>query len=932
MTSSNIKPSPVLGSFSFASWILLTLITLTGLALRVFRLDFQPLWGDEGYSLFFATRDFATMLERTAVDIHPPLYYALLQAWMVLFGKSDVAVRLLSAVIGVAAIPMVYVLARTLSRRKGAALAAAVLLALSPLHIYYSQEVRMYGLVTLLCLTSMYLFVRLLSMPLGTFRTAIFALAYIVVSAAALYTHYYAAFILSAQVLLILIPILRSALRRYSEQIRETAFRPLLHWLLAWISIGILYLPWLVYAGLELYSYVTAKATHEAYAPLDPITYTAQHLVAFSIGHVTDWTWLWPASIILIALAFTGILSSRASSHLTFPTGSTVTLSPGLLLSLYLLIPLALGFLVNLVYPFHPIHNERLLLLAAPALYILAAFGIEIIWKRGAIFGVLALTLVMVISAASLCDFYTVPRYPNDDYRPLISNLQSLAQPGDVLLAIYPWQIGYLESYYAGPPLRIVETPSDRWINNPQQMRTEVDTLLAQHSAGSPARVWLPALQTLGRLLEDSLDGYLRPRDYAVEDTWFGTTRLELFERAEDPPPNGRPLSFDGLAFARWGIATGPLVAGDGIVRIWFDSGDTPPPSLKVSLRLADVKGNVWAQDDRGLERGVQRIGLAIPAGTPPGEYALYLAIYRSSDDSPLRPVADPNRRDVPLANIVVHSPTLPNLAAVPHSHSVDMNNNVQLVGYEASDKPIRPGEPAGVTLFWRGVKKLGTDYGIGVQLQDDRGKTWATTHAPPAYGIYPSSHWSSNELVRDPQTFTPRADTPDGSYNILVTLLNLQNQPAGPGAIIGKIQVKGRPHYFGAPTPPHAKSAHFGAVAHLLGYDVSTERRRINLALYWQSLEGTPTSYTVFAHVIDPNGQIVGQQDQIPGNGVYPTTSWVKGEYLIDEYDITLSTDSDPNNLQIEIGLYDARTGERLPVFDDAGQPAGDHISIGVR
>ncbi|MGB8646394.1 MAG: hypothetical protein WCF84_14240, partial [Anaerolineae bacterium] len=44
------------------------------LVLRLIRLDFQPLWWDEGYSVFFATRDFLTMLARTAVDIHPPLY------------------------------------------------------------------------------------------------------------------------------------------------------------------------------------------------------------------------------------------------------------------------------------------------------------------------------------------------------------------------------------------------------------------------------------------------------------------------------------------------------------------------------------------------------------------------------------------------------------------------------------------------------------------------------------------------------------------------------------------------------------------------------------------------------------------------------------------------------------------------------------------
>ena len=81
---------------------------LTGLAiaLRVIRLDFQPLWWDEGYSVFFATRDFSTMLARTAVDIHPPLYYAVLQIWILFAGKSDIALRLLSVGIGVAIIPV----------------------------------------------------------------------------------------------------------------------------------------------------------------------------------------------------------------------------------------------------------------------------------------------------------------------------------------------------------------------------------------------------------------------------------------------------------------------------------------------------------------------------------------------------------------------------------------------------------------------------------------------------------------------------------------------------------------------------------------------------------------------------------------------------------------------------------------------------------
>jgi mannosyltransferase len=180
------------------------LIVLLAFALRIIRLDFQPLWWDEGYSVFFATRDFWTMIERTAIDIHPPLYYAILQLWLNLFGTSDVALRLLSVVIGTATIPLLYILARKLFTDHRIALVAAFLLAISPFHIYYSQEVRMYGLVTLLGLASIHLCVQLLAMTPGTRASASTAFSFILVTTAALYTQYYAAFILSAEILLIL--------------------------------------------------------------------------------------------------------------------------------------------------------------------------------------------------------------------------------------------------------------------------------------------------------------------------------------------------------------------------------------------------------------------------------------------------------------------------------------------------------------------------------------------------------------------------------------------------------------------------------------------------------------------------------------------------------------------------------------------------------
>ena len=122
------------------------LVTLLALGVRAFRLDWQPLWWDEGYSLYFATEPLGRMLWLTARDIHPPLYYALLHGWCLIFdsARPEIA-RTLSLLSGVAAIPVLIWLARLMRpQRPRVALMAAALLAFSPLHLFYSQEVLLY--------------------------------------------------------------------------------------------------------------------------------------------------------------------------------------------------------------------------------------------------------------------------------------------------------------------------------------------------------------------------------------------------------------------------------------------------------------------------------------------------------------------------------------------------------------------------------------------------------------------------------------------------------------------------------------------------------------------------------------------------------------------------------------------------------------------
>jgi 4-amino-4-deoxy-L-arabinose transferase-like glycosyltransferase len=968
-----IKPSQWLGSFSFESKfstpLLVAAVSLLGFALRLVRLDFQPLWWDEGWSLFFATRDFGTMLERTAVDIHPPLYYALLTMWMQFAGKGQVALRLLSVVVGVATIPLLYALGRRLFGSR-VALVSALLIAVAPLHIYYSQEVRMYGLVTLFGLASVYLFVELLWQPpsRSTSSQLPLWLLYVVITAAALYTQYYAAFVVAFQVIVVLSVVMAGPGQPHSQQ-PTSPLAPLLQgegnpelpfplgrrsptlaphtcprlqaprggfvlsrgasagersggekgpgvwlarWVAAWLAIAALYLPWALYAGPKLYAYVTMKVTHEAYTPIDPVTYLAQHLAAFSVGHISVWTWLVPSSFAVVLLLLVGMFFAQTGDRTPMAPSS-----PRLIAILYLVVPLVLGYLVNLVYPFAPMHGERLLLPAAPAFYLLASLGILALWDRRRLAGLVALVFIASICTASLYDFYTVPRYPNDDYRPAIANIQRLAQPSDAYLAVHPWQIGYLAAYYDGAPLAVVETPSADWIGDPSKLERGMGTILAAHP-----RSWLPAFQTLGRVLEDAMEGYLRPRTYTVLDTWFGTTKLELFANAPEPTYANRSIALkQNLTLKDYAVSPGPVAAGQDILPIKLNWSDSVPTGYSESLRLVDAQGYAWAQDDRGIEKGEQRIGFAIPDGTPPGEYELKLIAYREQAGN----VQDA----VSLSKVNVTSPSRPNIASLPNRLLLSIGDGIQLVGYDAGENPLRPGDAATITLFWQAQRALNTDYSVMLQVVDDRGNVYAGAESAPARGMYPTSRWQLNEIVRDPQSITLRGDTPDGNLNLLVGLYRANPQSIVVQRIAGAITVKGRPHYFAAPQVSVRSDTRFGDLARLSGYDMDQEKGSLHLILHWQALGPTSSSFKVFAHILDSGGNIINQGDQVPGGGAFPTTSWVKGEYLMDEYNISLPS---TQAAQIAIGMYDIVSGARLPAFNGSNQPLGDRILLPVR
>src|SRR5690606_26136129 len=162
---------------------------------RLTLLDAQSLWYDEGVTAEIARRGLAELTRWTADDIQPPLYYYVVAAWGRLGGWSEWSLRYPSVFFGVLTVPLLAAVTIALTRRRLAGLLAASLAAFHPLLLYYSQEARMYAMLTALGVLLGYLIIH---GEAAIRHRARYWATYVVVATAAIYTHYFAFFLLMA--------------------------------------------------------------------------------------------------------------------------------------------------------------------------------------------------------------------------------------------------------------------------------------------------------------------------------------------------------------------------------------------------------------------------------------------------------------------------------------------------------------------------------------------------------------------------------------------------------------------------------------------------------------------------------------------------------------------------------------------------------------
>jgi hypothetical protein len=127
----------------------------------------------------------------------------------------------------------------------------------------------------------------------------------------------------------------------------------------------------------------------------------------------------------------------------------------------------------------------------------------------------------------------------------------------------------------------------------------------------------------------------------------------------------------------------------------------------------------------------------------------------------------------------------------------------------------------------------------------------------------------------------------------------------------------------------PHGLGWQMGSTATLLGYGVYPPvvggGQKVTVTLYWEPTGVSERNYTVFVHLIGRDGESAGVRDTYPGLGNDPSIYWRPGEIIADAIPIPVAPSAQgPVLLDIEAGLYDLKTGERLTIHDAAGNQVG--------
>jgi hypothetical protein len=533
--------------------------------------------------------------------------------------------------------------------------------------------------------------------------------------------------------------------------------------------------------------------------------------------------------------------------------------------------------------------------------------------------------------------------YPNLHYIEPLRYVEVHGQPGHDILMINGDSV-FGKRYQGALEAREFYSRS-----SPQEVAELLDDL-----PDGIQRVWYPRHSGTD---PDAAARLLKNRALLVEQQDYEGVKVLLYRLVEEPDMHSLDLHFDGLRLKGHGTTDpAPAWGRDGGAILAWESDRALERDYTAFVHVYDSHGRRIAQGDslivdQGLRPTSQWEGggagatlhhLSIPAGTPPGRYTLKVGVYdlETGDRLPLLGPEGESRGTSAQLEIEIGIPEqMPQAADLNIQYALEqkITSRLELLGYGLERGEVLAGEEIPLHLYWKALDSPRQDYQLQVVLRAGDGEAYGRETFSLVSTDYPTTRWRPGELFHEWYYVPVGEGVPTGDLTVALNLLDEQGEPvlAWPRAI-AELWVQSTRPSFEAPTGvAQVCQASLGTSADLLGYDVEAVVKpgeKVEVTLYWRARQEMETSYKVFLHLYDAEGEILAQQDRVPGLGARPTTTWQPGEVLADRHSIPVSSDCALGSYQLAVGLYDPQTGGRLTAYGSDGERLSeDRILLGT-
>jgi hypothetical protein len=573
-------------------------------------------------------------------------------------------------------------------------------------------------------------------------------------------------------------------------------------------------------------------------------------------------------------------------------------------------------------------HPRYLLFLVAPLLILLARAAATILNRRRVrVLGFALVASVLVADLMGLSHALLDERYARFDARTLSSSIAERANVGEA--ALTPSN-DYSLWYYDPAPAEPVNLPG---VMGSAGGELSVETLSSElRDRPGAFLVTYPELRSVdprgqvpfllesnGRLIDRFVVDRMQVDHYSLGPDWT----LPDITRTEAACG---PLRLSGVYTEASTTTEGAVTAA-----LRWRLNDPVDTDLKVAVRLSDGARQIASADVRLLneqarptslwedgDEAVNYYVLPLPLGTPPLTHSLGVRVYGRENLTwqtgetwlPLGSVrlspASGQKTDPygSWRNTEWQSPPQPEVA-----------DGLLLEGYATRPDELKPGDTLYVSLRWRALEDGLPDYAPDLTLR--LGGEIRARDSGTLFERYPTEQWAADALLIETRELTVPAT---------LEALELALTVEGHVVRVGEVSVTREVLRWDVPNEAKPACARLADLAELVGYEwtaVSTEPRLWELTLYWRALDGAPTelSYTVFTHVLAPDGTLLEQHDGAPASNARPTTTWVTGEIVADRHRLRIVREySGPATVQV--GMYDLTSMERVPARDCADRP----------